>query len=171
MGLSMQRAHNLVKYVPIVIAIGSIIAGTYLLLAGMSNTTADGEPFSYPVLPPLNFLVWAAPSIVSIIYLFISNEGFAPWLFAAFCCFWAFGAYQTYAAKGFTFMYWHQGDVVCAACDETFFKLWAASLVFAFSVILVVRWRKERRMMPLRWIGALSLFWLLFSGMAVVVSQ
>lgn len=167
----MQVTRNLVKYVPTVLAIGSILAGTYLLLAGMSNTTADGEPFSYAVLTPSNFIVWAAPSIVSIIYLFIGNENLASWLFAAFCCFWAFGAYQTYAANGFTFMYWHQGDVVCFACDETFLKLWAAAFVFAFSVILVVRWRKERRMTPLRWIGALSLFWLLISGIAVVLSQ
>jgi hypothetical protein len=70
-------------------------------------------------------------------------------------------------------MYWHQGDVVCIACDNSFFALAAASALFGLCVIAVVlsRLGHGRNISSSRLlIGMIALILLLFSVIAVGLS-
>jgi hypothetical protein len=113
------------------IAYASISVGTVLLLAGITNTTADGEPFSFPIWNSLNFPILLTPSLAAMIYLFLGKKlRVLSWLFTAFCCCWVYYTYSIYASDGFKFQYWHQGDVVCNSCDTVYFLLSAATVIY-----------------------------------------
>ncbi len=167
----MQSRHEVI--VRICIAYVFIATGTYLLFDGMENATAEGQPFSYGIWEHLNFLAWSMPSLVAMTYLTIgSSFRFFSWLFTAFCCYWVYKTFESYR-KGFAFSYWHQGDLVCTACDNIYSTLAAATVVFGLCVFIIVliRWihGKQPRGVPLS-IGAFALALLLFFAFAVGIS-
>jgi hypothetical protein len=114
------------------------------------------------------------PSLVAVTYLFLGkNFRFLSWVFTAMCCYWAFEVYRLHTQGRFEFMYWHQGDVVCIACDNSFFALAAASALFGLCVIAVVLTRlgHGRNISSSRLlIGMIALISLLFSVIAVGLS-
>jgi hypothetical protein len=160
--------------VRICIAYAAIISGTILLFAGITNTTADGEPFSYPFWTGINFLFWSMPSMVAAIYLFLGkNLRVLSWGFTGFCCYWLFSDYKYHANKDFKFNYWHQGDVFCTACDNSYFSLSVATLLFGLCAFVGVlaRPRHGAKFDNFRlWVGVAAGVLLLFSTFVIGIS-
>jgi hypothetical protein len=130
------------------VAYTSIAVGTAILLTGMTNSTADGQPFSYPIWHGLNLLILTMPSLAAMIYLYIGNNFKLPsWLFTTFCCYWACNVYNIYKNGGFKFIYWHQGDVACETCYEVYLSLSCATIIFGLCgfFIIVMRMRHSAR--------------------------
>ncbi|MGO9483467.1 MAG: hypothetical protein ACLPX9_02620 [Rhodomicrobium sp.] len=158
----------------ICIASAALIAGTHFLFAGMENATADGQPFSYGIWEHSNFLAWSAPSQVAIIYLLLGkNLRILSWLATAFYLYWPFGVFDNYANHRFKFIYWHQGDVFCSACEQNFFTLSAAVAAFGICALAVVLVRRDRgqKISAIRlWMGVAATIWLLLCTFAVLIS-
>jgi hypothetical protein len=95
------------------------------------------------------------------------------WLATAFYIYWGFDVFDNYAHKAFKFTYWHQGDVVCDACDANFFTLAAAVAVFGICALALVEARlgPGQKISKIRlWIGIAAAIWLLFFAFAVLIS-
>jgi hypothetical protein len=159
--------------VRICIAFVLVAVGTYVLFDGMDNATVEGHPFSYGMSKSLNFLTWSMPSVVAITYLIIGRRfRFLSWVFIAFCCYWAYKALESYRT-GFTFIYLHQGDVVCVACDNIYFTLASATILFGFLalILVLVRFGSNKPLNMASFLtGAIALFLLLFCAFAVGIS-
>jgi hypothetical protein len=113
----------------------SLIVGTLALLHGIIVAPADGEPFHYP---RNNLVFWSMPSLVASIYLYIGrNVRFLSWALTLFLIFWAFSTLADYIGGRIKFHYWHQGDVFCPACDNSFATLFLASVSFGFCALVV----------------------------------
>ncbi len=153
---------------------GAIIVGTALLFIGMTNTTVDGQPFSYPFFAGGNFIFWSAPSLAAALYLNVGKYfRILSWGFIGFLFYWLFHVFKSYTNGDLQFMYWHQGDVVCMACDNRYFSLAAAAFLFGVCVLAAGLARSVRDAKagktPLP-IGAFALFLLLFSAFVVGIS-
>ena len=172
--LAMLTKRDFEAAIRICIASAALIAGTHFLFAGMENATADGQPFSYGIWEHSNFLAWSAPSQVAIIYLLLGkNLRILSWLATAFYIYWAFSVFDNYTNKSFKFTYWHQGDVVCNACDGNFFTLAAAVAVFGICALALIEMRlgPGQKVSKIRlWIGVAAAIWLLFSAFAILIS-
>ena len=141
----MFPSHDYEAAIRLSVAYASIGVGTVLLLAGITNTTADGVPFSFPIWNSLNFPILLMPSFAAIVYLLIGKKlRLLSWLFTAFCCYWAYYTYGIYASNGFEFHYWHQGDVFCNSCDTVYFLLSAATLLYGLCGFAMVARRLRR---------------------------
>jgi hypothetical protein len=130
------------------VAYTSIAVGTVILFTGMTNSTADGEPFSYPIWNGLNLLILTMPSLAGMSYLYLGKHfKVLSWLFTSFCCYWAYNVYNIYKNGGFKFSYWHQGDVACETCYEVYLSLSAATILFGLCsfIIIVMRLRHSAR--------------------------
>jgi len=141
----------------------------------MENATAEGDPFfSYPIWEHINFLIWSSPSQVAIIYLLLGkNLHILSWLATAFYLYWPFGVFDNYANHRFKFIYWHQGDVFCNACEKNFFTLSAAVAVFGICALALVEVRlgPGQKISKIRlWIGVAATIWLLIWTFAVLIS-
>jgi hypothetical protein len=130
------------------VAYTSIAVGTVILLTGMTNSTADGEPFSYPIWNGLNLLILTMPSLAAMIYLYLGKNLKLPsWFFTAFCCYWACDVCNIYKNGGFKFIYWHQGDVACETCYAAYLSLSSATIIFGLCgfIIIIMRLRHSAR--------------------------
>ncbi len=156
------------------VAYASIITGTAFLFIGMTDTTADGQPFSYPLWDNSNLLFWSMPSLVAAFYLFLGKKfRILSWAFIGFISYWLSTVVKSYNNGEFWFIYWHQGDVVCTACDNRFFSLAAATFLFGVCVLVAVLVRSWRGVEVNKYslsMGAVALFLLLFCTFAVGIS-
>jgi hypothetical protein len=130
-----------------IIACSSICVGTILWFSKMENTTADGEPFSYPIWEHYNFVFFLIPSVSAVIFLLIGAKyKNLSWVFTVLCILWTMNVCRLFLINdGFKFIYWHQGEVFCPDCDYTYLGLWLASAIFGVFVSTDVLFRAKDR--------------------------